>query len=151
MATSSAQLFIGAKEVNVIDGYAKSAGINKFDLAIDWGWFYFFTKPLFFIIDYLFRLCGNFGWAIVLLTAGIRILFYPLANYSFASMAKMKALQPEMIRLKDLYKDDKQKIQLEMMALYRKEKINPVSGCLPMLIQIPFSLQFIKCYLLHWR
>jgi len=144
VATSSAQLFIGAKEVNVIDGYAKSAGINKFDLAIDWGWFYFFTKPLFFIIDYLFRLCGNFGWAIVLLTAGIRILFYPLANYSFASMAKMKALQPEMTRLKDLYKDDKQKIQLEMMAIYRKEKINPVSGCLPMLIQIPFFFAIYK-------
>ena len=143
-ATSSAQLFIGAKEVNVIDGYAKSADIKKFDLAIDWGWFYFFTKPLFFIIDYIFKFCGNFGWSIVLLTAGIRILFYPLANYSFASMAKMKALQPEMTRLKDLYKDDKQKIQLEMMALYRKEKINPVSGCLPMLIQIPFFFAIYK-------
>jgi YidC/Oxa1 family membrane protein insertase len=92
----------------------------------------------------LFKLCGNFGWAIVLLTAGIRILFYPLANYSFASMAKMKALQPEMTRLKDLYKDDKQKIQLEMMAIYRKEKINPVSGCLPMLIQIPFFFAIYK-------
>ena len=117
----SAQLFIGAKEVNVIDGYTKTADIKKFDLAIDWGWFYFFTKPLFFIIDYLYKFCGNFGIAIVLLTAGIRLLFFPLANYSFASMAKMKALQPEMVRLKDLHKDDKQKIQLEMMALYRKE------------------------------
>ncbi len=142
--SSSAQLFIGAKEVEVIDGYAKTAEINKFDLAIDWGWFYFFTKPLFFIIDYFFKWCGNFGVAIIILTAGIRLLFFPLANYSFASMAKMKALQPEMTRLKDLYKDDKQKIQLEMMALYRKEKINPVSGCLPMLIQIPFFFAIYK-------
>ena len=140
----SAQLFIGAKEVNVIDGYTKTADIKKFDLAIDWGWFYFFTKPLFFIIDFLYKFCGNFGIAIVLLTAGIRLLFFPLANYSFASMAKMKALQPEMVRLKDLHKDDKQKIQLEMMALYRKEKINPVSGCLPMLIQIPFFFAIYK-------
>ena len=142
--SNSSQFFIGAKEVNVIDGYAKSADINKFDLAIDWGWFYFFTKPLFFIIDYLYKFSGNFGWAIVLLTAGIRILFFPLANYSFASMAKMKALQPEMARLKDLHKDDKQKIQAEMMTLYRKEKINPVSGCLPMLIQIPFFFAIYK-------
>ena len=141
---NSAQFFIGAKEVNTIDGYAESANINKFDLAIDWGWFYFFTKPLFFIIDYLYKFSGNFGWAIVLLTAGIRILFFPLANYSFASMAKMKALQPEMARLKELHKDDKQKIQAEMMALYRKEKINPVSGCLPMLIQIPFFFAIYK-------
>ena len=142
--SSSSQFFIGAKEVKAIDGYAESANINKFDLAIDWGWFYFFTKPLFFIIDYLYNFSGNFGWAIVLLTAGIRILFFPLANYSFASMAKMKALQPEMARMKDLYKDDKQKIQTEMMGLYRKEKINPVSGCLPMLIQIPFFFAIYK-------
>ncbi len=142
--SSSAQIFIGAKEVVTVDGYAETAGINKFDLAIDWGWFYFFTKPLFFIIEFFFKLTGNFGVAIILLTAAIRILFFPLANYSFASMAKMKALQPEMTRLKDLYKDDKQKIQAEMMALYRKEKINPVSGCLPMLIQIPFFFAIYK-------
>jgi len=142
--SSSAQIFIGAKEVVTVDGYAETAGINKFDLAIDWGWFYFFTKPLFFIIEFFYKLTGNFGVAIILLTAAIRILFFPLANYSFASMAKMKALQPEMTRLKDLYKDDKQKIQAEMMALYRKEKINPVSGCLPMLIQIPFFFAIYK-------
>lgn len=143
-ASSSTQVFVGAKEVVAVDGYAETAGINKFDLAIDWGWFYFFTKPLFFIIEFFFKLTGNFGVAIILLTAAIRILFFPLANYSFASMAKMKALQPEMTRLKDLYKDDKQKIQAEMMALYRKEKINPVSGCLPMLIQIPFFFAIYK-------
>ena len=138
------KIFIGAKEVSVVDGYAEKQDIHKFDLAIDWGWFYFFTKPLFFVIDYLFKFSGNFGVAIILLTAGVRLLFFPLANYSFASMAKMKALQPEMQRLKDLYKDDKQKIQLEMMNLYKKEKVNPVSGCLPVLIQIPFFFAIYK-------
>ena len=137
-------LFIGAKEVSIVDGYAENLGFHKFDLAIDWGWFHFFTKPLFFVIDYLFKLSGNFGIAIILLTAAIRLLFFPLANYSFASMAKMKALQPEMQRIKDLYKDDKQKIQMEMMSLYKKEKVNPVSGCLPILIQIPFFFAIYK-------
>ena len=99
---------------------------------------------MFFVIDYLFKLSGNFGIAIILLTAAIRLLFFPLANYSFASMAKMKALQPEMQRIKDLYKDDKQKIQMEMMSLYKKEKVNPVSGCLPILIQIPFFFAIYK-------
>ena len=137
-------IFIGAKEVSVVDGYAEKKGFHKFDLAIDWGWFHFFTKPLFFVIDYLFRLSGNFGIAIILLTAAVRLLFFPLANYSFASMAKMKALQPEMQRLKDLYKDDKQKIQIEMMNLYKREKVNPISGCLPVLIQIPFFFAIYK-------
>ena len=137
-------LFIGAKEVSVIDGYAENNGFHKFDLAIDWGWFHFFTKPLFFIIDYLFKWCGNFGIAIILLTAGVRLIFFPLANYSFASMAKMKALQPEMQRLKDLYKEDKQKIQMEMMNLYKREKVNPISGCLPVMLQIPFFFAIYK-------
>ena len=138
------RLFVAAKEVDTVDGYAKSEEIEKFDLTIDWGWFYFFTKPLFFVIDYLFKLSGNFGIAIVLITLAIRIIFFPLANYSFRSMAKMKALQPEMIRLKELHKDDKVKLQQEMMALYRKEKINPASGCLPILIQIPFFFAIYK-------
>ena len=142
--SNESNIFIGAKEVSVIDGYAEKKGFHKFDLAIDWGWFHFFTKPLFFIIDYLYKLSGNFGIAIILLTAAVRILFFPLANYSFASMAKMKALQPEMQRLKDLYKDDKQKIQMEMMNLYKREKVNPVSGCLPVLIQIPFFFAIYK-------
>ena len=137
-------IFIGAKEVAVVDGYAENKGFHKFDLAIDWGWFHFFTKPLFFIIDYLYKISGNFGIAIVLLTAAVRLLFFPLANYSFASMAKMKALQPEMQRLKDLHKDDKQKIQMEMMNLYKREKVNPISGCLPVLIQIPFFFAIYK-------
>ena len=138
------RLFVSAKEVETIDGYAADQNINKFDLVIDWGWFYFFTKPLFFVIDYLFKISGNFGYAIVLLTVAIRLIFYPLANFSFKSMAKMKAVQPEMMRLKELHKDDKVKLQQEMMALYRKEKINPASGCLPVLIQIPFFFAIYK-------
>ena len=137
--TSESKVFVAAKEVKVIDGYAETESINKFDLVIDWGWFYFFTKPLFFVIDYLFKFSGNFGFAIVLITLAIRALFFPLANFSFRSMAKMKAVTPEMQRLKELHKDDKVKLQQEMMALYRKEKINPASGCLPVLIQIPVS------------
>jgi YidC/Oxa1 family membrane protein insertase len=138
------RLFVAAKEVDTIDSYAEKQNINKLDLVIDWGWFYFFTKPLFFVIDYLFKLSGNFGFAIVLITLAIRALFFPLANFSFRSMAKMKAVTPEMTRLKELHKDDKVKLQQEMMALYRKEKINPASGCLPVLIQIPFFFAIYK-------
>ena len=138
------KLFVAAKEVETIDNYAANEGINKFDLVIDWGWFYFFTKPLFFVIDYLFKYSGNFGLAIVIITIAIRLIFFPLANYSFRSMAKMKAVQPEMMRLKELHKEDKVKLQQEMMALYRKEKINPASGCLPILIQIPFFFAIYK-------
>ncbi len=143
-ASSDVRLFVAAKEVETIDSYAKNENINKFDLVIDWGWFYFFTKPLFFVIDYLFKYSGNFGVAIVIITIAIRLIFFPLANYSFRSMAKMKAVQPEMMRLKELHKEDKVKLQQEMMALYRKEKINPASGCLPVLIQIPFFFAIYK-------
>ena len=136
--------FVAAKEVAVIDNYAEKLDIEKFDLAIDWGWFYFFTKPLFFISDYFFKLTGNFGVAIIIITALIRLIFFPLANYSFKSMAKMKILQPEMVRLKELHKDDKVKLQQEMMALYKREKVNPISGCLPVLIQIPFFFAIYK-------
>ena len=142
--TNEVRLFVAAKEVETIDTYAANQNIEKLDLVIDWGWFYFFTKPLFFIIDYLFKISGNFGIAIVLITIGIRLLFFPLANYSFRSMAKMKAVQPEMVRLKELHKEDKMKLQQEMMALYKKEKINPASGCLPVLIQIPFFFAIYK-------
>jgi YidC/Oxa1 family membrane protein insertase len=142
--SNEVRLFVAAKEVETIDAYAANQNIEKLDLTIDWGWFYFFTKPLFFVIDYLFKLSGNFGIAIVLITIGIRLLFFPLANYSFRSMAKMKALQPEMVRLKELHKEDKMKLQQEMMALYKKEKVNPASGCLPVLIQIPFFFAIYK-------
>ncbi len=138
------RVIIAAKEVNVIDGYAESEKINKFDLAIDWGWFYFIVKPLFFAIQYFFNLAGNFGIAIIMITACIRLAFFPLANYSFRSMAKMKVLQPEMTRLKELHKEDKMKLQQEMMALYKREKVNPISGCLPIFIQIPFFFAIYK-------
>jgi len=142
--SNNIRIIIAAKEVSVIDGYAEKLGIDKFDLAIDWGWFYFIVKPLFFAIDYFFKISGNFGIAIVLITFCIRLAFFPLANYSFRSMAKMKVLQPEMTRLKELHKEDKVKLQQEMMALYKKEKINPLSGCLPILIQIPFFFAIYK-------
>ncbi len=138
------KIFVAAKEVQTIDAYAENENIEKLDLIIDWGWFYFFTKPLFFVADYFFKLSGNFGVAIIIITIIIRLTFFPLASYSFKSMAKMKAVQPEMTRLKDLHKDDKVKMQQAIMALYKKEQINPASGCLPVLIQIPFFFAIYK-------
>ncbi len=138
------QIIVAAKRVDVIDGYAKSLSIEKFDLVIDWGFLYFITKPLFFGIDYFFNLLGNYGLAIIAITICIRLVFFPLANFSFRSMAKMKALTPEMTRLKELHKNDKMKLQQEMMALYKKEKVNPMSGCLPILVQIPVFFALYK-------
>ena len=138
------KVIVAAKEVGIIDGYAENQNISKFDLVIDWGWFYWLVKPLFFAIDYLFKLSGNFGIAIILITICIRIAFFPLANMSFKSMARMKLLQPEMARLKELHKEDKVKLQQEMMALYRREKVNPLSGCFPILLQIPFFFAIYK-------
>ncbi len=138
------QIIVAAKRVDIIDGYAESLNIDKFDLAIDWGFLYFITKPLFFGIDYFFKLLGNYGLAIIAITICIRLAFFPLANFSFRSMAKMKALQPEMVRLKELHKNDKMKLQQEMMALYKKEKVNPMSGCLPILVQIPVFFALYK-------
>ena len=138
------QIIIAAKRVDVVDGYAKQLNIDKFDLVIDWGFLYFITKPLFYGIDYFFKLLGNYGLAIIAITICIRLVFFPLANFSFRSMAKMKALQPEMVRLKELHKNDKMKLQQEMMALYKKEKVNPMSGCLPILVQIPVFFALYK-------
>ncbi|MDA7830881.1 membrane protein insertase YidC [Candidatus Pelagibacter sp.] len=138
------QIIVAAKRVNVIDGYAENLDINKFDLAIDWGFMYFITKPLFFILDYFFKLLGNYGLAIIAVTICIRLAFFPLANFSFKSMGKMKLLAPEMARLKELHKDDKMKLQQAMMALYKKEKVNPMSGCLPILVQIPVFFALYK-------
>ena len=138
------KIIIAAKRVNVIDSYASNLNINKFDLAIDWGFMYFITKPLFFALDYFFRLLGNYGLAIIAVTICIRLAFFPLANFSFKSMGKMKLLAPEMARLKELHKDDKMKLQQEMMALYKKEKVNPMSGCLPILVQIPVFFALYK-------
>ncbi len=138
------KVIVAAKRVDVIDGYAESLNIEKFDLVIDWGFLYFITKPLFYSIDYFFKLLGNYGLAIIAITICIRLAFFPLANFSFRSMAKMKALQPEMVRLKELHKDDKMKLQQSMMALYKKEKVNPMSGCLPILVQIPVFFALYK-------
>ena len=138
------QIIAAAKRVNVIDGYAENLEINKFDLAIDWGFMYFITKPLFFLLDYFFKLLGNYGLAIIAVTVCIRLAFFPLANFSFKSMGKMKLLAPEMARLKEIHKDDKMKLQQAMMALYKKEKVNPMSGCLPILVQIPVFFALYK-------
>ena len=138
------QIIVAAKRVNVIDGYAENLDINKFDLAIDWGFMYFITKPLFFVLDYFFKLLGNYGLAIIAVTICIRLAFFPLANFSFKSMGKMKLLAPEMARLKELHKEDKMKLQQAMMALYKKEKVNPMSGCLPILVQIPVFFALYK-------
>jgi YidC/Oxa1 family membrane protein insertase len=145
-ATTTAQnrLFAGAKEVALVDGYEKSLGIKRFDLLIDWGWFYFITKPLFKLMDYFYRLLGNFGLAILLVTVLVKLVFFPLANKSYASMAKMKMVQPQMQALREKYPDDKVKQQQELMELYKKEKINPIAGCLPIVIQIPVFFALYK-------
>jgi len=154
-ATTSvnARLFAGAKEVSVVGinfplatagGYNQALNLNHFDLLIDWGWFYFLTKPMFLAIDFFFNLVGNFGIAILIVTVLVKLLFFPLANKSYASMAKMKAVQPEMTMIRERYADDKMKQQQAMMELYKKEKINPIAGCLPIAIQIPVFFSLYK-------
>jgi YidC/Oxa1 family membrane protein insertase len=150
--STDARLFAGAKEVSVVGlnfplgpgGYNQSLHLNHFDLLIDWGWFYFITKPMFLALDYFFHLVGNFGIAILIVTVLVKILFFPLANKSYASMAKMKAVQPEMAMIKQRYGDDRMKQQQAMMELYKKEQINPVAGCLPIAIQIPVFFSLYK-------
>jgi YidC/Oxa1 family membrane protein insertase len=138
------RLFAGAKEVSIIDGYNDTLGLNKFDRLIDWGYFYFITKPLFLAMEWIYQKVGNFGLAILIITVIIKIFFLPLANKSYASMAKMKAVQPEMMAIRERYADDKMKQQQAMMELYKKEKINPVAGCLPILVQIPVFFALYK-------
>jgi YidC/Oxa1 family membrane protein insertase len=137
-------LFAGAKEVHVVDGYGAKYGIQKFDLLIDWGWFYFLTKPMFFALDYFYKLVGNFGIAILIVTFIIKLVLFPLANKSYVSMSKMKKLQPEIARLKERYGDDRMRQQQGMMELYKKEKVNPASGCLPILVQVPVFFALYK-------
>ena len=143
-ATTTTSLFAGAKENATVDAYDKQLGLNKFDRLIDWGWFYFITKPMFFMIDWFFHIVGNFGVAILLVTVLVKLVFFPLANKSYASMAKMKAVQPQLAALKDKYPDDKMKQQQEMMEIYKKEKINPIAGCLPVMLQIPVFFSLYK-------
>jgi YidC/Oxa1 family membrane protein insertase len=151
--SADARLFAGAKEVSVVGinfplavagGYNQALHLNHFDLLIDWGWFYFITKPMFLAIDFFFHLVGNFGIAILIVTVLVKLLFFPLANKSYASMAKMKAVQPEMNMIRQRFADDKMKQQQAMMELYKKEKINPVAGCLPIAIQIPVFFSLYK-------
>jgi YidC/Oxa1 family membrane protein insertase len=145
-ASSEAQtrIFAGAKEVATIDAYGTNLGIKKFDLMIDWGWFYFITKPLFRLIDLIYRYVGNFGVAILIVTVLIKGAFFPLANMSYRSMAKMKKIQPQIAGLKELYPDDRAKQQQAQMELFKKEGVNPVAGCVPMLFQIPVFFALYK-------
>ena len=137
-------VFAGAKETATLDKYEAQYGIKNFDLLIDWGWFYFITKPLFRVIDFFYKLTGNFGVAILIVTVLIKGLFFPLANKSYESMAKMKRLQPQMTAIRERFADDKQKQQEATMELYKREKVNPVAGCLPMLIQVPVFFALYK-------
>jgi YidC/Oxa1 family membrane protein insertase len=137
-------MFAGAKEVAVIDGYNDALKLDRFDHLIDWGYFYFITKPLFIVMDWIYHVVGNFGIAILLITVLIKLIFFPLANKSYASMAKMKAVQPEMVAIRERYADDKMKQQQAMMELYKKEQINPIAGCLPIVIQIPVFFALYK-------
>jgi YidC/Oxa1 family membrane protein insertase len=143
-ASSDSHLFAGAKIVRVIDAYEKKYGIDKFDLTIDWGWFWFFTKPLFWLLEWLYVQLGNFGLSILVLTVIVKAVFFPLANKSYAAMSKMKALQPEMEKLKQRYGEDRQRMNQELMQLYRREKVNPAAGCLPILVQIPVFFALYK-------
>jgi YidC/Oxa1 family membrane protein insertase len=151
--SANARLFAGAKEASVVGinfplgglgGYNKQLELNHFDLLIDWGWFYFITKPMFLALDWFYHLVGNFGVAILLVTVLVKLLFFPLANKSYASMAKMKSVQPQLAALKERYPDDKVKQQQEMMEIYKKEKINPIAGCLPVALQIPVFFSLYK-------
>jgi YidC/Oxa1 family membrane protein insertase len=137
-------VFAGAKQVPVIDAYEANLNIPKFDLMIDWGWFYFFTKPMFKMMDYFYHLVGNFGVAILLTTIVVKLLFFPLASKQYASMANMKRVQPKLEELKAKYADDRMGLQQAMMALYKEEKINPVAGCWPVLLQIPVFFALYK-------
>ena len=141
---TTTRLFAGAKEIQAIDGYQVQYGIKNFDLMIDWGWFYFITKPLFKLIDLIYKWVGNFGVAILIVTVLVKTIFYPLANRSYLSMAKMKAAQPEMTAIRERFPDDKQKQQQELMELYRREQINPIAGCLPVVVQIPVFFALYK-------
>jgi YidC/Oxa1 family membrane protein insertase len=144
MAAAEHLVFAGAKVVRLIDDYRDRHKIALFDRLIDWGWFYYLTKPLFGLLEIFFRLVGNFGLSILIVTVLIKTVFFPLANKSYESMSKMKKLQPEMERLKQLYPDDRMKQQQELMELYKKEKVSPLSGCLPILIQIPVFFALYK-------
>ncbi|WP_102785539.1 membrane protein insertase YidC [Thalassospira sp. GB04J01] len=143
-AKAETRLFAGAKEVTLLDTYAEDYGITNFDLAIDFGWFYFLTKPFFLVLQWMYHLVGNFGVAILLITVAVKAVMFPLANKSYKSMSAMKKLQPQITEMREQFKDDRQRQQQEMMALYKREKINPASGCLPIIVQIPVFFALYK-------
>ena len=143
-AEASTYLFAGAKEYAAIDGYQEGLGLDRFDDAIDWGWFFFLTKPIFQLLLWVKSIIGNMGWSIIVLTLIIKTALFPLAYKSYVSMSKMKKLQPEMEKIKERVGDDRQKMQQEMMALYKREKANPAAGCLPILLQIPIFFSLYK-------
>lgn len=143
-AETVSHFFAGAKEVEKLDNYQQNLNVEKFELAIDWGWFYFLTKPIYFALDYLNKLIGNFGLAIITLTIAIKLLLLPLAHKSYVSMSKMKKLQPEMVKLREKHGEDKMKFNQEVMAMYKREKANPAAGCLPIVMQIPIFFALYK-------
>ena len=141
---TTTRLFAGAKQVAIVDGYDNSLGIDRLELLIDWGWFYFITKPMFYTLDFFNQVLGNFGLAILAVTVLVKLVFFPLANRSYSSMSAMRKLQPQMVALRERYKDDKVKQQQALMELYKKEKINPIAGCWPVLLQIPVFFALYK-------
>ena len=143
-ASSTIRLFVGAKEVDLLDRYATEYDIVNFDLAVDFGWFYFLTKPFFYILDFFYRLWGNFGVAILVFTVLIKVIFYPLSNYSYIAMNKIKLLHPEILKLRERFENDKTRLSQELMTLYKREKVSPASGCLPILVQIPVFFALYK-------
>jgi len=143
-ASATHRLFAGAKVVDILRGYQDSQKIVNFDYAVDWGWFWFLTRPFFWVLDHLYRLCGNFGLAILGLTVVVKLAFFPLANASFRAMSKMKKLQPKMEEIKKAHGSDPQKMQMEMMEMYKREKANPLSGCVPILLTIPVFIALYK-------
>ncbi len=142
--TTMLHVFAGAKEVDLLDAYEKSDGLKGFDHLIDWGWFYFITRPMFRLIDFLYKVLGNFGLAVMAVTVIVKAAFLPIANASYKSMAKIKSIQPKIAALKEQYGDDKQKFNQEQMELYKREKINPLGGCVPLLLQIPVFFSLYK-------
>jgi YidC/Oxa1 family membrane protein insertase len=143
-ADETSHLFAGPKVVDILEQQSKALGVEKFVLAVDFGWFYFLTKPLFHVLHYLYGVLGNFGLAILVVTVMIKLIFFPLANKSYVAMSKLKKLQPEMLKLREKFGDDRQRLNQEMMALYKREKANPLAGCLPIVIQIPVFFALYK-------